>query len=103
MEISDIGSTDETALNCHTNNRDAYIRGDWLSPDRTRVANVPGFSSDIDYIGHMVVRLKRTTGTPPEGIYHYSVDDNDECTAKKVYVGLHNNAQGLCTIDYNNI
>ena len=49
----------------------------------------------------MVVRLKRTTATPPEGIYHCSVDENDAFTAKKVYVGLYNNAQGLYTIVYN--
>ena len=47
VEISDIGSTDDTALNCHTNNRDVYIRGDWLAPDGTRVANVPGLYQSV--------------------------------------------------------
>ena len=90
MEISDIGSTYDTALNCNTNNREQYS-GDWFAPDGTRVDETEGFDSDINY---MVVRLMRTTGAPPEGIYHCLLDDNDECTTKTVYVGLYSSGGG---------
>ena len=39
----------------------------------------------------MVVRLKRrASGTPPEGIYHCTIDDAGS-TPQIVYVGLYNN------------
>ncbi|CAI8038513.1 hypothetical protein GBAR_LOCUS21472, partial [Geodia barretti] len=37
----------------------------------------------------MVVRLRRTTGTAAEGIYHCEVMDNTE-TEQRVYVGIYN-------------
>ena len=73
VEISDIGSDDDTALLCHTNRLPppgkTHSGGDWYDPDGTRVQDiyVPGFTRNR---GPMVVRLKRTSGTPPEGIYH---------------------------------
>ena len=52
--ISDIGSTDDTALICHTNrpatqNNNADSGGDWFGPDETRVDGtaVPGFRRNI--------------------------------------------------------
>ena len=39
------------------------------------------------------MRLKRTSGTPPEGIYHCSIFDAAS-TPQTVYVGLYNTGEG---------
>ena len=93
--ISDIGSTDETALLCHTNRPPHYYHygGDWHAPNGTRVnlGDVPGFTRNR---GPMVVRLKRTTGTPTQGIYHCTIDD-DQSEIQLIYVGLYNMGEGI--------
>ena len=77
MVLDDIGSTDDTALLCHTNQpsrRDS--EGDWFAPNGTKVGNytdsmprdVPGFGRTRS---PHVVRLKR----PPEGVYKCVVRD----------------------------
>ena len=85
--ISDIGSTDDTALLCNTNYNGTPSSGNWFAPDGTRVNfdDVPGVTRTR---GPMVVRLKRTTATPAEGIYRCEVNDNTE-TQQTVYVGLY--------------
>ena len=92
MLISDIGSTDNTALLCHTNS--ANSGGNWHTPNGYRVsnANVPGFTRNRD---PMVVRLKKRTGTgtPPQGIYQCSIQDA-ESTPQTLYVGLYNSGGG---------
>ena len=103
MLISDIGSTDDTSLICHTN-RPANVTdisgysnsgGDWFAPNGMRVgfggihaSSVQGF---IRRRGPMMVRLLRNTDTnpPSEGIYHCLVE-NDTLTDQTVYVGLYN-------------
>ena len=97
VDISDIGSNDDTALLCHTNQPphpgSAHSGGDWYGPDSTRVAyaTVPGFTRNRD---PMVVRLIRGTdwftGTPPEGIYQCSYYGAEF----EVYVGLYYNTGG---------
>ena len=98
--ISDIGSTNNTALICHTN-RPGNITdisgynnsgGDWVAPNGMRVgfggnSNVPGFRRNR---ASMMVRLLRnTTSHPPsEGIYHCLIED-DTLTEQTVYVGLY--------------
>ena len=103
--ISDIGSTDDTALICHTNrpatlNNNADSGGDWFAPDETRVdaTAVPGFRRNR---GPMMVRLLRDTATdpPPEGIHHCLVED-DTLTEQTVYVGLYNSGGGIYTYEY---
>ena len=98
--ISDIGSTDDTALICHTNrpatlNNNADSGGDWFASDETRVDDtaVPGFRRTR---GPMMVRLLRNTATDPpsEGIYHCLVED-DTLTEQTVYVGLYNSGGGI--------
>ena len=96
--ISDIGSTDDTALICHTNRpppvNAANSGGNWFAPHGTRVDDtaVPGFRRNR---APMIVRLLRNTatdppsGTPSEGIYHCLVED-DIFTEQNVYVGLYN-------------
>ena len=100
MVISDIGSTDDTSLICHTNhpatlNNNAHSGGDWFAPDETRVNgnDVPGFGRNR---GPMMVRLLRNTDTDPpsEGIYHCMVED-DTLTKQTVYVGLYNTGGGI--------
>ena len=101
VEISDIGSSDTTALLCHTNRHPSpgrYISGgDWFVPDGTRVGSigstdVPGFERNR---GPMVVRLRRNSNTAPdEGIYQCSVHDAAE-THKRAYVGLYSTGGGM--------
>ena len=99
MLISDIGSTDNTALLCHTNRPPPHggpktSSGEWYGPDGTRVTDtaVPGFQRDR---GPMVVRLRNSTstGTPSEGMYKCSIKDT-ESIPKTVYVGLYNSGGG---------
>ena len=99
--ISDIGSTSDIALLCHTNrpppSGSANSGGEWFASNGTRVGsigstNVPGFGRSR---GPTVIRLLRTTetGTPPEGIYRCSIMDADG-NDRSVYVGLYNDGQG---------
>ena len=102
MAISDIGSTNDTALICHTNRNVTLGNtnmptsgGDWFAPDWTIVNGdgVPGFRRNR---GPMMVRLLRNTATdlPSEGIYHCLVEDNT-LTEQIVYVGLYNSGRGI--------
>ena len=93
--MDDIGSTDDTALLCHTkepSRRDS--EGDWFVPNGTKVGNytdsmprdVPGFWRTR---GPHVVRLKRSSdGTPPEGVYKCVVRDTTKIN-QTVYVGIY--------------
>ena len=95
VEISRIGSTDATALLCHTNRPPdgAHSGGNWWAPDGTRVfvTAVPGVTLRR---GPTVVRLKRTSGDPPEGIYRCTIQDAPS-TVHMVYVGLYNTGKGI--------
>ena len=97
VDISDIGSTDNTSLLCITNrpppSGSLTSGGNWHAPDGTRVDGigrdgVPGFERNR---GPMVVRLKRNPATDPadEGMYYCDVMDNTE-TDQRVYVGIYN-------------
>ena len=98
VDISDIGSTDDTALLCVTNCpppsglSHSHSGGDWYGPDGTRVdgTDVQGFARTR---GSKVVRLWRTTSTAPEGIYWCSVNDAAS-TLQTTYVGLYNTRGG---------
>ena len=96
VEISRIGSTDDSALLCHTNRPPdgAHSGGDWLAPDGNRVfdTDVPGVTRNRD---PMVVRLRRTSGDPPEGIYQCTIDD--ALTPQIVHVGLYNTGGGIAS------
>ena len=98
VEISRIGSTDDSALLCHTNfpppSGSANSGGDWHAPDGTRVfdTDVPGVTRSR---GSMVVRLRRTSGDPPEGIYRCTIDD--ALTPQIVHVGLYNTGGGIAS------
>ena len=101
--ISNIGSTDDTALICHTNrpatiNNNAHSGGDWFAPDYIRVTDitVPGFRRTR---APMMVRLLRYTATDPpsEGIYDCLVED-DIYTLHTFFVGLYYSGGGIsCT------
>ena len=98
VDISGIGSTDDSALLCHTNfpppPGSPHSGGNWHAPDGTRVfgTDVPGVTLSR---APMVVRLKRrTSGTPPEGIYRCTIQDAAS-TPQMVYVGLYNTGEGI--------
>ena len=93
VNISDIGSTDDTALLCHTN-RPPFVHsgGDWFAPGGTRVSGYD-FSGFYRNRGPMVVRLKQRFHTPAEGIFHCAIRDSTD-SLQTVYVGLYNNEGG---------
>ena len=107
MGISDIGSTDGTALICYTNRPAVYgvhSGGDWFGPSGVVVGgltigtdNVPGFMRNRD---PMIVRLLRNTATDPlsgipsEGIFRCGVED-DTIIVQTVFVGLYNSGGGI--------
>ena len=101
VEISDIGSTDDFALLCHTNfpppPSSPQSGGDWWAPDGTRVGGTPDIPGVMRNRGPMVVRLRRVSGTPPEGIYQCTIQDAAS-TPQIVYVGLYNTGGGKTTI-----
>ena len=97
LNISDIGSSDDTALLCITDrpppSGSFHYGGDWYGPDGTRVDDtaVPGFNRNR---GSMVVRLFRMgSGTPTEGIYHCLIQDSTSIF-QMVNVGLYNSGGG---------
>ena len=98
--ISDIGSTDDTALLCHTNRSPGsrHSGGQWFAPNGqgvggTGTTDVPGFGRNRD---PMVVRLLRNTDTctPAQGIYWCSIMDADG-NNQVVHVGLYNDGEGI--------
>ena len=115
VDISDIGSTDDTALICHTNRPvfENYFQsnsgGDWFGPDGTAVGTrhdnvhaVPGVRRNrgpgvvrlIRYTTNISPSLNGMTFTPPEGIYHCEVEDAT-MTQQTFYVGLYNSGGGM--------
>ena len=98
MDINDIGSTDVTALLCHTNRPPPpsgpnNSGGDWFAPDGTRVSG-HDFSGFKRNRGPKVVRLKQNFHTTPaEGIFHCVIRDSTD-SFQRVYVGLYNNEGG---------
>ena len=100
--ISDIGSTDNTALLCHTNRptRGRNSGGDWFAPYGDKVGSLSDFRNDVLGFGrnrgYMVVRLRRSWNSdiePEEGIYHCVVEDADNIP-QTVFVGLYNSSGG---------
>ena len=92
----DIGSTDVTALLCHTNKRGVPNRGgNWFSPEGTRVSheiNVPGFTRNR---GEMLVRLKNSSIEDPEqGIFKCQVQDANN-VPRNVFVGIYKSGKGI--------
>ena len=95
--MDDIGSTDDTALLCHTNQRSPGVfEGDWFAQDERKVGDgknfrdedAPGFERNR---GPHVVRLKRSSdGTPPEGVYKCVVRDTTKINQTVyTFVNLH--------------
>ena len=88
VNISDIGSTTDTALLCYTNlpppPGEADSGGDWFAPD----GMVLGESSEIER-GPMVVKLRSVHNN--EGIYKCVVQDRNMIN-KTVYVGLYSSS-----------
>ena len=102
MLISDIGTTSDTALLCNTNHHPTSSAtnsgGNWFGPDGSSVGSFSSVgSADFGRTrGPGVVRLIRNsaaTGTPTEGIYSCTVQD-DTLTEQTVYVGLYNSGGG---------
>ena len=98
MLISDIGSSNTTALVCHSNLPASSVHsGDWFSSDGKVVGGigsneVPGF---VRNGGPMEVRLLRniTTDPPIQGIYHCDIVDSSQVW-HSLYVGLYNSGEG---------
>ena len=109
MALEDIGSSDSTALLCHTNRPNINLKkpshphsgGNWFSPSNIRVdgKNTPGFRRNR---GVMVVRLKQTAETGPanEGIYCCSAKDSNGVNKTKC-AGVYNKSGGIFIITTN--
>ena len=99
--ISGIGSSDDTALLCHTNrpppsNGPHNSGGDWRAPDGTRVDDdtVPGFQRNRSpKIVRLIMRTGTGAGVPSEGIYRCEIEDT-QSTPQTVYVGLYRRGKG---------
>ena len=103
VALEDIGSSDSTALLCHTNRpninliqpSNPHSGGNWFSPSNIRVdgKNTPGFRRNRDV---MVVRLKQTAVTGPanEGIYCCLAEDRDGVNKTKC-AGIYSNSGGI--------
>ena len=98
--MTDIGSTSDTALVCHTNRSPRYPNtvsgGDWFMPEGERVKNgltfVQGFWRNR---GPMVVRLLRNIddNSTTNGIYKCRMLDDDSIS-HSYHVGLYNEGEG---------
>ena len=55
-------------------------------------SDVPGVARNR---GAMVVRLRRTIGTPPEGIYQCIINQQNMMDVMIVNVGLYNSGRGI--------
>ena len=94
VDISDIGVTDGTALLCHTNRQQqGESNGNWFAPNGNRVNfdDVKGFTRNR---APRAVRLIRTTGPSPEGMYWCSILDAAG-TPQTIFVGLYNHGRGM--------
>ena len=101
MDVSDIGSTDDTALLCITNRtcltKSNDSGGDWFAPngDRVMFSGAPNVTPGLTRNrAPMVVRLKRSPdgGVPTEGIYRCVIGDNQDIH-RTLYVGLYTAAE----------
>ena len=100
--ISDIGTTnDDTALLCNTNHiptGGGNSGGNWFVPGGSPVGAISGvgtadFGRTRDPGLVRLIRNSAATGTPTEGIYSCTVQD-DTLTEQIVYVGLYNSGGG---------
>ena len=99
MDVSDIGSTDDTALLCITDRSTFWHNsgGHWFAPNGDIVTfsgapnGPPGFTRNR---APMVVRLKRSPdgGVPAEGMYRCVIRDN-QGILQTLYVGLYTTAE----------
>ena len=85
VAISELGTTEETALVCRTNR--PSIDGGWLSPSGTMInpQSSQGFYSSVGSDG---ILLLKGSGIPVEGIYTCRAVDKS-LTAQTVFVGLY--------------
>ena len=90
VAISELGTTEETALVCRTNQPDGdSVDGGWFTPNRTMIEfnanSSQGFYSSVGSDG---ILLLRGSGIPVEGIYSCRAVDKS-LTAQSVFVGLY--------------
>ena len=98
VAISALGSTEDTALVCRTDQPDCCegdnITGGWFNPNGTMIefdaSSSQGFYSSGGSGG---IRLLRGTGIPVEGIYTCRTADGSS-TTQTVFVGLYNEGGG---------
>ena len=99
--ISNISTSNDGALLCNTNYMPSGgdSGGNWYAPDETRVRDhnndVPGVRRTR---GPGVVRLRRDSDTPAEGIYRCTVR-NASRELQNVYVGLYNRGGGVSLVN----
>ena len=105
MVISALGTTDNTALVCRTDQPNCCvgnnITGGWFDPSGTMIefdaSSSQGFYSSGGSDG---IRLLQGTGIPVEGIYTCRVADGSS-TTQTVFVGLYNQGGGQYIYSFN--
>ena len=97
VAIGDIGTTNGSALICHTNRpaNGGNSGGDWYGPHGNRVSGIREYITVQGLVrnrAEMIVRMfKRTSGSSPkEGLYHCVIEDSHS-SEHTIYVGLYNN------------
>ena len=95
VAISQLGSTEETALACRTDQTSGDSTGGWFNPNGTMVEfnanSSQGFYSSAGSDG---ILLLRGSGIPVEGIYTCRATDSTS-TEQTVFVGLYNQDGGI--------
>ena len=104
VELSDVGSTVDTGLQCHTDlstccsGAQGIHRGDWYFPDGNRLPFPPGPEGVSEIRGPQQVGLRHVPSESDvvSGIYYCEIPTtiDDPSTREVVYVGIYNTAGG---------
>ena len=94
VAISQLGSTEETALVCRTDQTSGDSTGSWFNPSGTMIEfnanSSQGFYSRAASDG---ILLLQSSGIPVEGIYTCRATDSTS-TEQTIFVGLYNEDGG---------
>ena len=104
VDISQVGNNFSYSVQCHTDlstccsGAQGLHRGDWYSPNETRLP-FPDGSDIFESREAQRVELRRYRGTGPTGIYHCDIPTVASPDMREtVYVGLYTSDEGDCNV-----